>query len=157
SPNSVAYWRLNSGTLSRPKPARSLAMFRSITSPFSGSTERDVGTRAKRERSVAGPTPNIMIAVPNNQTCPRSQLVGHGSVPFPSFHGKGEAMLRLVFTLLAGAAWVLSAVPVWAELPTLIPRKLLFGNPTKASPQISPDGKQLAFLAPDDKNVLQVW
>src|SRR5262249_10509971 len=38
SPNSVAYWRLNSGTLSRPKPARSLAMFRSITSPFSGAT-----------------------------------------------------------------------------------------------------------------------
>jgi dipeptidyl aminopeptidase/acylaminoacyl peptidase len=33
----------------------------------------------------------------------------------------------------------------------------LFGNPVKASPEISPDGKRLAFLAPDKNNVLQVW
>jgi dipeptidyl aminopeptidase/acylaminoacyl peptidase len=44
-----------------------------------------------------------------------------------------------------------------AELPPLIPRKVLFGNPVKASPQISPDGKRLAYVAPDKKNVLQVW
>jgi dipeptidyl aminopeptidase/acylaminoacyl peptidase len=42
-------------------------------------------------------------------------------------------------------------------LATLIPREVLFGNPKKASPQISPDGKHLAYLAPDDRNVLQVW
>jgi len=35
------------------------------------------------------------------------------------------------------------------EFP-LIPRKLLFGNPDKASPRISPDGSQLAYLAPVD-------
>lgn len=46
---------------------------------------------------------------------------------------------------------------VQAELPPLIPRQVLFGNPVKASPQISPDGKQLAYLAPDKKDVLQVW
>jgi dipeptidyl aminopeptidase/acylaminoacyl peptidase len=39
----------------------------------------------------------------------------------------------------------------------LIPRKVLFGNPVKASPEISPDGKQLSYLAPDTKDVLQVW
>jgi dipeptidyl aminopeptidase/acylaminoacyl peptidase len=39
----------------------------------------------------------------------------------------------------------------------LIPREVLFGNPEKLSPQISPDGRYLAFLAPDSKNVLQVW
>lgn len=44
-----------------------------------------------------------------------------------------------------------------AELPPLIPRSVLFGNPVKSSPQISPDGKLLAYIAPDDKNVLQVW
>ncbi len=44
-----------------------------------------------------------------------------------------------------------------AELPTLIPRAVLFGNPVKTAARISPDGKRLAFLAPDKGNVLQVW
>ncbi|HLZ57503.1 MAG TPA: S9 family peptidase [Ktedonosporobacter sp.] len=39
---------------------------------------------------------------------------------------------------------------------TLIPRKILFGNPVKANPQISPDGKKLAYLAPVN-DVLNVW
>jgi len=39
----------------------------------------------------------------------------------------------------------------------LIPREILFGNPEKISPQISPDGQYLAYIAPDSKNVLQVW
>jgi dipeptidyl aminopeptidase/acylaminoacyl peptidase len=48
-------------------------------------------------------------------------------------------------------------MPAKAELPPLIPRDVLFGNPDKANPQISPDGQHLAYLAPDDRNVLQVW
>jgi dipeptidyl aminopeptidase/acylaminoacyl peptidase len=44
-----------------------------------------------------------------------------------------------------------------AELPPLIPRATLFGNPEKAAPQLSPDARRLAWLAPDAKNVLQVW
>ncbi len=43
------------------------------------------------------------------------------------------------------------------ELPPLIPREILFGNPERANAQLSPDGKYLAYIAPDDKNVLQVW
>ena len=39
----------------------------------------------------------------------------------------------------------------------LIPREVLFGNPEKVSPQISPDGRYLAYIAPDARNVLQVW
>jgi dipeptidyl aminopeptidase/acylaminoacyl peptidase len=39
---------------------------------------------------------------------------------------------------------------------TLIPREIIFGNPDKASVQISPDGKHLAFLAPVN-GVLNVW
>jgi dipeptidyl aminopeptidase/acylaminoacyl peptidase len=38
----------------------------------------------------------------------------------------------------------------------LIPRTILFGNPTRTSPQISPDGARLAFLAPVN-DVLNVW
>lgn len=39
----------------------------------------------------------------------------------------------------------------------LIPRETLFGNPEKSSPRLSPDGKYLAYLAPDENNVMQVW
>ena len=66
-------------------------------------------------------------------------------------------MLRLFLSLAVVPVLLLSAASVRAELPTLIPRKVLFGNPSKTSPQISPDGKHLAYLAPDDKNVLQVF
>ena len=38
----------------------------------------------------------------------------------------------------------------------LIPRKVLFGNPDKASARISPDGARLSYLAPVD-GVLNVW
>jgi dipeptidyl aminopeptidase/acylaminoacyl peptidase len=44
-----------------------------------------------------------------------------------------------------------------AEPPPLIPRDVLFGNPEKMSPKIAPDGKRLAWIAPNKKNVLQVW
>lgn len=58
----------------------------------------------------------------------------------------------IVFALLAtGCAFH------GAQLPPLIPRAILFGNPAKTDPQISPDGKYLSYLAPDEKNVLQIW
>ena len=38
----------------------------------------------------------------------------------------------------------------------LIPRTVLFGNPDKASAQLSPDGTRIAYLAPLD-GVLNVW
>ena len=38
----------------------------------------------------------------------------------------------------------------------LIPRQVLFGNPDRASAQISPDGQRIGFLAPVD-GVLNVW
>ncbi|MEG4009434.1 S9 family peptidase [Microcoleus sp. Pol11C1] len=42
------------------------------------------------------------------------------------------------------------------ELPPLIQREILFGNPEKTSPKLSPDGKYIAYIAPDEHNVLQV-
>ncbi|HEY1703413.1 MAG TPA: prolyl oligopeptidase family serine peptidase [Trebonia sp.] len=39
---------------------------------------------------------------------------------------------------------------------SLIPRRVLFGNPERTSPRISPDGTRLAWIAPRD-GVLNVW
>jgi dipeptidyl aminopeptidase/acylaminoacyl peptidase len=50
-----------------------------------------------------------------------------------------------------------AALPSLAALPPLIPREVLFGNPERTQPRISPDGQRLSWLAPDKKNVLQVW
>lgn len=47
-------------------------------------------------------------------------------------------------------------LPTTGEIPPLIPRQLLFGNPDKASAQISPDGANISWLAPLD-GVLNVW
>jgi dipeptidyl aminopeptidase/acylaminoacyl peptidase len=46
---------------------------------------------------------------------------------------------------------------VQAELPALIPRAILFGNPERLHPELSPDGKQVAWLAGDKSAVLNVW
>ncbi|KAF9932516.1 hypothetical protein FBU30_007955 [Linnemannia zychae] len=40
--------------------------------------------------------------------------------------------------------------------PTLIPRKAIFGNPTRLEPRISPDGQHISFIAPKD-DVLNIW
>ena len=39
---------------------------------------------------------------------------------------------------------------------SLIPRTRLFGNPARAQGQISPDGRWLSWLAPED-GVLNIW
>jgi dipeptidyl aminopeptidase/acylaminoacyl peptidase len=44
-----------------------------------------------------------------------------------------------------------------AELPPLIPREVLFGNPVKTRLRISPDGQSFSYLAPSEKGVLNVW
>src|SRR5436309_12794458 len=59
-----------------------------------------------------------------------------------------------LFALLFVAA---TATQLLADLPPLISRDVLFGNPERTAPQLSPDGKRLVWLAPDKKNVLQVW
>lgn len=43
------------------------------------------------------------------------------------------------------------------SLPPLIPRDVLLGSPKRWQPTISPDGARLAYLAPDDGEVLQIW
>jgi dipeptidyl aminopeptidase/acylaminoacyl peptidase len=62
---------------------------------------------------------------------------------------------------LATLALVLGSASAWASPKTgdvpLIPREVLFGNPTKAAPRISPDGTRLSYLAPSKEGVLNVW
>jgi hypothetical protein len=43
------------------------------------------------------------------------------------------------------------------KLPPLIPRNLLVGNPVRWHPTLSPDGARMASLAPDARDVMQVW
>ncbi|RPI77225.1 MAG: S9 family peptidase, partial [Planctomycetaceae bacterium] len=73
--------------------------------------------------------------------------------------------LLLALPVAAGFSLVSRPVPAADPLPKpravgqktgLMPRKILFGNPDKAAPQISPDGKSLAYLAPV-KGVLNIW
>ncbi|MBD0336454.1 MAG: S9 family peptidase [Cyanobacteria bacterium Co-bin13] len=47
--------------------------------------------------------------------------------------------------------------PATAQQPPLIPREVLFGNPERTQPRLSPDGAYLAYIAPNEQNVLQVW
>jgi len=49
-----------------------------------------------------------------------------------------------------------TAMTTTAEAAPLIPRDALFGNPVRAGGQISPDGKWLSWLAPND-GVLNIW
>ncbi|MBN2380933.1 S9 family peptidase [candidate division WOR-3 bacterium] len=49
-----------------------------------------------------------------------------------------------------------STVTASDSLSTLIPREVLFGNPERILPELSPDGKMLAYVAPLN-GVLNVW
>ena len=62
---------------------------------------------------------------------------------------------RILTTILA-ALLLAAPLAVRADLPPLIPRAVLFGNPQKASPAISPNGAMLAYLAPSN-GVLSIW
>jgi len=64
---------------------------------------------------------------------------------------------RTMPMIMAAAAALALASAVTAELPALIPREVLFGNPVREFPAISPDGSKLAYFAPDEKGVMQVW
>jgi len=52
---------------------------------------------------------------------------------------------------------MVAPVPYLNKLPELIPRKVLLGNPDKVQVQLSPDGTKLSWIAPNEKNVLNVW
>jgi len=64
------------------------------------------------------------------------------------------------FSLFAAGAFTV-AVPLAASAPAvadtpLIPREVFFGNPDRASVNISPDGTKLSYLAPHN-DLLNIW
>jgi dipeptidyl aminopeptidase/acylaminoacyl peptidase len=61
-------------------------------------------------------------------------------------------MNRRVLVLIA-----FLAAPVLNAAVPLIPREVLFGNPERVSPRVSPDGAQISWLAPDANGVMNVW
>lgn len=71
-------------------------------------------------------------------------------------------MKRLTIALLSGAALLAAGTAATAGpapqsgADTLIPRDKIFGNPSRAGGQISPDGKHVSWLAPVD-GVMNVW
>jgi dipeptidyl aminopeptidase/acylaminoacyl peptidase len=66
-------------------------------------------------------------------------------------------IVRQLWLVLAVVAMASVAPLAHAQPAPLIPRDVLLGNPERANPQISPDGKHLSWLAPDDAGVMQVW
>jgi dipeptidyl aminopeptidase/acylaminoacyl peptidase len=66
-------------------------------------------------------------------------------------------MERFTYVSIVVALLLAGCAPRLAGLPPLIPRQLFFDNPERSNPQISPDGKHLAFLASDSDNVPQIW
>jgi len=68
------------------------------------------------------------------------------------------AALAIALALAAAspARGARTATPAVAGHP-LIPRTLLFGNSPRHLPEISPDGKQISWLAPDEHGVENVW
>jgi dipeptidyl aminopeptidase/acylaminoacyl peptidase len=70
-------------------------------------------------------------------------------------------MLGLVCTscaspVVVGPAEVVDESSPEIDSAPLIPREVLFGNPDRAVAKLSPDGKKLAYLAPDE-GVLNIW
>ncbi|MFO0836319.1 MAG: S9 family peptidase [Phycisphaerales bacterium] len=71
--------------------------------------------------------------------------------------------LLLASLVVTSAAWAQNNTPLTnpvgnkdASPTALISRDVLFGNPDRAQARLSPDGKQIAFLAPVN-GVLNVW
>lgn len=68
-----------------------------------------------------------------------------------------RAIGRICMKRLYPILLIFTCCSVQAEMPPLIPREILFGNAPRSHPQISPDGQQIAWLAPDKEGVMNVW
>src|SRR5262249_50830132 len=78
----------------------------------------------------------------------------------PTWNARGWPIVILLW--VAGGSGADQPGPAFPEpTPTgaksgLIPRRVLFDNPDRSDPKISPDGKYLSYLAPVDR-VMNVW
>ncbi|MCX5752907.1 MAG: S9 family peptidase [Candidatus Krumholzibacteria bacterium] len=69
---------------------------------------------------------------------------------------KNSIGMRCVCGLAACMAMAFLAISCAKEEPKLIPTGVLFGNPTRTMPCISPDAKKLSYVAPYN-GVLNIW
>jgi dipeptidyl aminopeptidase/acylaminoacyl peptidase len=72
---------------------------------------------------------------------------------------KRHAALFALSAVMAGCATTPREAPMDSRIeqgPPLIPREVLFGNPSRAMGQVSPDGRWLGYIAPRD-GVLNVF
>jgi len=67
---------------------------------------------------------------------------------------RGRAVISVLLVVVLATA--LGLTSCGSREPRLIPRAVLFGNPEKAGPKISPNGEMLAYIAPVD-GVLNIW
>jgi len=68
----------------------------------------------------------------------------------------GWLTVGLVLSVVGGVSLLMGCGGEKAQVPELISREVLFGNPTMVSPKLSPDGKYMAYLKPVN-DVLNVW
>ncbi|MGN3973869.1 S9 family peptidase [Tsuneonella sp. SYSU-LHT278] len=79
-----------------------------------------------------------------------------GSIRIPFAVAASALALSACTTTSIAEAPMPPSVNAAAEAAPLIPREVLFGNPTRSAGRLSPDGKWLSWLAPRD-GVLNVW
>ena len=84
-----------------------------------------------------------------------TSAAGGGSASAES-GGPGGAGATAPMVQKAGGIEDIVAHGRYERMAELIPRRVLFGNPERISPHISPDGSTLAWIAPHE-GVLNVW
>jgi dipeptidyl aminopeptidase/acylaminoacyl peptidase len=67
-----------------------------------------------------------------------------------------RVMTGVLFLVVLGSLAAAPTPPRPTGTP-LVPRALLFGNPERGRPDVSPDGRKLSWLAPDSNGVQNVW
>jgi len=87
-------------------------------------------------------------------------VLGDGMPAVPTTHAGGTTTQNVPVQPAAPVAAPESEAPAHSGQPSdsvpLITRRVLFGNPDRVSPKLSPDGAWLGFVAPLD-GVLNVW
>jgi len=89
--------------------------------------------------SVSAFAPSSSIST---STIAKSALYKEQAIPFSVTSRDNKRLSRLMVTTTS---------------EDIIPREVLFGNPKYAAPMLSPNGKYLSFLGPNDEGVLNVF